>query len=182
MRNPSPKGPVVDVALAVASKRDHRSFADTPIPDQVLTQILDAGRLAGSARNRQPWHFVVARTPDARARLAAVVYVGQMVRSAPTVVAITVDESGSRMAGFDAGRAAQNMMLAAWELGVASCPNGIADPEAATRALGLGADQTPVTILAFGYPSTTRDPTRRSAAQWSGRAHRNSLEHIVREF
>ena len=172
----------MEVALAVASKRDHRSFADTAVADEVLTQILDAGRLAGSARNRQPWRFVVARTPDARARLAPLVYVGQMITQAPVVVAIAVDESGSRMAGFDAGRAAQNMMLAAWELGVASCPNGISDPTAAAAALGLGADQSLVTILAFGYPSTIRDPARRSAAEWSRRAHRNSLTHVASEL
>lgn len=172
----------MDVALAVASKRDHRSFSNAAVPDEALTQILDAGRLAGSARNRQPWRFVVAKAADARARLAPLVYVGQMVTSASVVVAVVVDESGSKMAGFDAGRAAQNMMLAAWGLGVASCPNGIADPLAAAITLDLDADQTLVTILAFGYPHTRRDPARRSAAEWSRRAHRNSLTRLVSEL
>ena len=49
----------VDVFTAIASKRDERRYADRPIPDDVVTRILDAGRLAGSAVNRQPWTFVV---------------------------------------------------------------------------------------------------------------------------
>lgn len=172
----------MDVHLAVTSKRDHRDFAPTAIPDDVVTRILDAGRVAGSARNRQPWRFVVARTASARAILGQVVYVPVLVTSAAVAVAIAVDETGSAMSGFDAGRAAQNMMLTAWDLGVASCPNGIADRERAHTALGLRADQVLVTVLSFGYPVRAHDPHRRSADAWSARAHRHPLTRLVRDL
>ena len=172
----------MDVRLAVTSKRDHRNFDARAIPNDVLTRILDAGRLAGSARNRQPWRFFVAQQPQARVRLAPVVYVPAMIMAAPIAVAIAVEGAGSAMSGFDAGRAAQNIMLAAWDEGVASCPNGIADPDAAHAALGLSASQILVTILALGYPARPRDPGRRSADAWSTRARRVPLSEIVTEI
>lgn len=169
----------MDVRLAVASKRDHRDFAERPLPEAVLTEILDAGRLAGSARNRQPWRFAVATAPDARARLAACVYVPRIVMSAPAAVALVVDASGSALWGFDAGRAAQNMMLAAWSEGVASCPNGIRDPAAAAEAVGAGGSEVAVTVVAFGYPRRPRDPARRTADEWSDTARRRPLADVA---
>ncbi len=117
----------MDTFLAIASKRDERAYADTPLPDEVVTRILDAGRLAGSAMNRQEWQFVVVSD---RAALAEAVFAPQNVRTAALVVAIV----GAR--GFDVGRCAQNMMLAAWNDGVVSCPNGIQDAEKAAQVVG----------------------------------------------
>jgi len=169
----------MDVRLAIASKRDHRDFDPRPVPEAVVTRILDAGRLAGSARNRQPWRFFLADDPAARARLAACVYVPGMVASAPVAVAIAVESAGSALSGFDAGRAAQNMMLAAWEEGVASCPNGIANPALAADVLRLGASEVPVTVLALGFPAGPRDPARRTPDEWSRRARRSPLDRMV---
>lgn len=169
----------MDVRLAVASKRDQRSFDSRPLPPAAITRILDAGRLAGSASNRQPWRFFVAEDPAVRARLAECVYVPGLVTAAPLAVSIAVVAAGSAMSGFDAGRAAQNMMLVAWGEGVASCPNGIARPAAAVEALGLAPEEVPVTILSFGFPARSLDPGRRSADEWSRRARRLPLERIV---
>ncbi len=172
----------MDVRLAVTSRRDHRDFDAAAIPDDVLGRILDAGRLAGSARNRQPWRFFVARRVEARARLAPLVYSPAMIMAAPAAVAVAVDGTGSRMSGFDAGRAAQNIMLAAWDEGIASCPNGIADPDAAHAALALSPGQLLVTVLALGYPARPRDAGRRTADDWSARAHRLPLSELVTEL
>ena len=91
----------------------------------------DAGRLAGSAKNRQPWRFVVVENSDARASLADAVYEPGNVRGAKLVVAIVAKGS------LDTGRAVQNMLLVAWNEGVGACPNGFSDPDAAKAALGL---------------------------------------------
>lgn len=168
----------LDTRLAIASKRDHRDFDPQPLAPDLVRSILDAGRLAGSARNRQPWRFVVA-TADARAAIAPTVYVSRMVATAPLVVVLAVRMAGSGLGAFDAGRAAQNMMLAAWADGVASCPNGVHDPEGLRRAARLAPDETPVSVLAFGYPRVPRDPERRTAARWSATAHRLALEDLV---
>lgn len=170
---------MLETTLAIASKRDHRSFAPTPLAAELVERILDAGRLAGSARNRQPWRFFVATTPAARARLARAVYVPQLVSSAPLAVAIALETAGSNVSGLDAGRAAQNMMLAAWSEGVASCPNGVARPDDLVRDLALGPTVHVATVIAFGYPLVVRDPTRRSRAGWSRAARRVALDELV---
>jgi nitroreductase len=168
----------MDALLAVASKRDVRSYAGGPIPPEAEAWILDAGRLAGSARNRQPCRFVVAEG-DARAAVAATVYAPRNVLGAALVVTITVTPGGG-LVDFDAGRVAQSMMLAGWAQGIASCPNGIADPEALRRALGVVEPERPVVVLGFGHPASGRDPARRTAEGWSRRAPRLPLDRLVR--
>ena len=159
----------MDTWLAVASKREVRAYADTPIPDEIVSRILDAGRLAGSSRNTQQWEFVVVES--ARAELAAAVYAPDNVLGATLVVAIV----GGAF-GMDVGRCAQNMMLAAWNDGVGSCPNGVADADAATRICGGEVKA----ILSFGYPEKPRDPQSRTAEDWSAKANRKSLDELVR--
>ncbi len=163
----------VDTWLTVASRREVREYADRDIPQDVVRTILDAGRLAGSARNRQPWRFLMVESPEARELLADSVYAPGNVLAARLVVAIA---GGS---GFDTGRAAQNMMLVAWNAGVGSCPNGINEPEQAQQALGLAADDEIATVLTFGYPARDRDPTRHTAEEWSAKADRKPLEELV---
>jgi nitroreductase len=88
--------------------------------------------------------------------------------------------SGKGPTSFDAGRAAQNMMLAAWNHGIGACPNGIADGEAIEGALGLAEGEHPVTVLSFGYPARPRDPERHSPEEWLARADRKPLDEIVK--
>lgn len=162
----------MDTYLAVASKRDERRYADRPVPDEVVERILDAGRVSGSAQNRQPWRFLVVESRDRRERLAEAVYAPGNVRGAALVVGVLGK-------GFDLGRCAQNMMLAAWNEGVVSCPNGIKDREAAALALDLSEDDELGIVLSFGYPARPRDPSTRSAEEWSGRANRRPLPELV---
>jgi nitroreductase len=170
----------VDTYLAVASKRDWRSYAsDRPVPPEVERRILDAGRVAGSAMNRQPWVFVVVESPDAKERVAQSVYAQDNVRTAPLVIAIAT-EGGK--AALDVGRAMQNMFLVAWNEGVVSCPNGMPDPEAAARVLELEDGFLPLSIPSFGYPKRALDPESKSPEEWSSEANRNPLEAIVRRI
>jgi nitroreductase len=169
----------VDTYLAVASKRDWRSYADRPVPEDVRDRILDAGRVSGSSQNKQPWRFVVVESGEAKERVAELVYAAGNVRTCAFAVAIATD--GGKFA-MDVGRAMQNMMLTAWNEGVASCPNGIQDAEAAARALGLDEGWLPVNIPSFGYPKRPRDPESTSAEEWSAEANRNPLDQIVRRI
>ena len=163
----------MDTWLAVASRRETRDYADRELPEEVVRRILDAGRLAGSAKNRQPWRFLVVEDAEARARLADAVYEPDNVRGAKLVVAVLAKGS------LDTGRALQNMLLVAWSDGVGSCPNGFSDPEAAREALGLGEDDELAILLTFGYPAHERDVSRHSAEEWSARANRKPLDDLV---
>lgn len=164
--------------LAITSRRDERRYDRRPLPEDVVRRILDAGRLAGSAQNRQPWRFVVVESRERVERLAETVYAPGNLLGATLVVAVAVGGKGPT--SFDAGRAAQNMLLAAWDEGVASCPNGLADAEEATAVLELAEGERPAIVLSFGYPSSPRDPEARSPEEWSALANRRPLEETVR--
>jgi len=167
------------VYLAVASKRDWRSYADRPVPEDVQRRILDAGRLSGSSQNVQPWTFVVVETPEAKERVAELVYAGANIRTCTFAVAIAT--SGGKYP-LDVGRAMQNMMLTAWNEGVVSCPNSMPDTEAAARALGLAEGVLPLNIPTFGYPKRDLAPESKSAGEWSAEANRKPLDELVRRI
>lgn len=160
----------MDTFLAIASRREVREYADTPLPDDVVRRILDAGRLSGSSQNTQKWEFVVLADKQA---VAEFVYAPANVLGAQLVVAIAGDA-----AAFDMGRAAQNMMLASWNEGVGSVPNGISDRDAAAEFVGA-----PVGIvLTFGYPAKPRNVESRTADEWSARAKRKPFDEVVRKL
>ena len=168
----------MDTFLAIASRRDERRYGPGPLPEEIVTRILDAGRLSGSASNRQPWTFVLPEGDDRVEALARAVYAPENVLRAGLVVAVVLGGTGK--ATFDAGRAAQNMLLAAWNEGISSCPNGIADREAAHAALALSTEESIAIVLTFGVPERPRDAASRSAEEWSERANRRPLADVVR--
>jgi nitroreductase len=170
----------VDTFLAIASRRDQRRYVPGALPDDVVGRILDAGRLSGSSGNRQPWTFVVVEAPERVEALSRGVFVPGNVLGAGLVVAVVV--AGRGPVSFDAGRAAQNMLLVAWNEGVASCPNGISDRDAVRAVLELGEDEAPAIVLTFGVPERRPEPQARSAAEWSARANRRPLDDVVRRL
>lgn len=168
----------MDTRLAITSKRDVRTYAPTPLTADTERRILDAGRLAGTAGNRQPCRFIIVEG-TARVDVARAVYVPAHIITAAMVVAVAVTPGGG-LVDFDAGRVAQNMMLAAWAEGVGSCPNGVADHDALTRDIGLTGEERVPIVISFGVPQPWRDPARRSPERWSETARRLPLAQLVR--
>jgi len=166
----------MDTFQAIVSKRDTRRFADRPVPGETVERILEAGRLAGSARNRQPWRLLVVESADRRARLAEAVYAPDNIRGAQLVIAVV----GS--SGLDGGRCIQNMMLAAWNQDVASCPNGISDSTRAREVLALGEEDDVTVVLSFGYPAHGRSGESRTIDEWISQADRKPLDEVVRRI
>jgi len=147
----------MNVRDAVHTKRAVRSFADRPLAEDDLAAILDAGRRAHSAKNRQRWAFVVVRD---RARLAQLAtlgpWCGHVAGAAAAVALVTPDprvEGASLSITWDLGGAAAQMMLVAWELGVGSCPATVYEPDRARELLGYPADMHCEFMLSFGYPA-----------------------------
>lgn len=133
----------------IVTKRDLRAYSDRLLPDDLLMRILEAGRRSGSARNRQPWEFVVVTNRDQLRRLARCGRFAGHLATAAAAVVILVESAGDL---FDAGRCAQSLMLGAWSLGVASCPATLHDDTAARSLLGVP-DRLQVAIsIALGYP------------------------------
>jgi nitroreductase len=167
----------MDAYLAVVSKREVRAYDGQPIPPGTVRRILEAGRLAGSSRNRQNRRFVAVADGDLIGRLAQAVFNPANLLEAPLVVVVLVRGKGP--VAFDAGRAAQNMMLAAWNEGIGSCPNGVADGELLARAIGHGPDEEATIVLGFGRPARTLDPASRSPEEWIEAADRRPFDDVV---
>lgn len=153
----------------IRTKRDTRSFAQTPIPGDLLQRVLQAGRMAGSAKHAQPVRFIVLRDRAHIAELAACGDFTPHLHDAPVVIALVLLPPDTqfdplRAQAFDAGRAAQNMMLTAWAEGVSSCPTTMHRGADAARVLNLPPGHSVVWAIPFGYPihsATTRPPRPR---------------------
>jgi nitroreductase len=168
----------VDAFLAIASRREIRLYSERPVPENLQRRILDAGRVSGSSRNRQQRRFIWVTDRERLERLADMVFAPANVRGCAFAVAISVWGKGPT--SFDAGRAAQNMLLAAWNEGLGSCPNGMPDREAAGAVLGLPEGETPAIVLSFGYPRRARRaPESRPAEEWIEAADRMPFDEVV---
>jgi nitroreductase len=92
---------------------------------------------------------------------------------------IAIVESGRGPVDFEVGRAGQSVMLAAWNDGLASCPNGPPGAASVGELLGLGAGEWVVIVLSFGFPHGGRDPAARTPEEWAARADRRPLEEVA---
>lgn len=155
---------MTEVWTAIRTKRMVRKFENRPLAQEQLTRIVDAGRHAGSSKNTQQWDFVVVQDRATLKRLAEVgPFAGHVAGAAVAVALVTPDPqaSGASLSlVWDAGLAAENMMLAAWELGVGSCPATVYEQPIAREILGYPEDRWCGYVLSFGYPADPADLTR----------------------
>lgn len=161
----------------IRAKRDIKRLDGRPLPEDALRRILQAGRMAGSAKNTQPWRFVVVRDPLQKQKLAACGnFTSNMPEAAVAVAIVVLPDQGQwdpeRATQFDAGRAAQNMMLTAWELGIGSCPNTMHRHEDALAVLGIPVTHRIAQVIIFGYPKP-------AAGDESPRRPRQPLDELV---
>jgi nitroreductase len=160
----------MDLYRGIVDKRDRRHFLPQPLPAETLRRILQAGRMAGSSKNSQPNRFVVVQERERVQALADLMPLGRWLATAAAVVVIVQE---GREHPFDAGRAAQNMMLAAFGEGVGSCPAHL--PEAAVAiALEIPDGLYVNRVIGFGYVDPERDSPPPAVAR-----KRLPLEEIV---
>ena len=170
----------MDANLAVVAKREVREYMDRSIPDDTLTKILQSGRATGSSKNTQPWRFIVLRDPARRRTLAGFMRGRRNLEGCAVAIVIVLLNDQLR---FDAGRVAQNMMVAAWALGIGSCPNSIhPDHHEEGRALlGVPADASIASVITLGYPAPGQPRPRAKAdpERVLARVNRLPLEELV---
>jgi len=165
----------MDTYRTIVTKRDTRAFIDQAISEESLRRILQAGRMAGSSKNSQPCRFVVIDDPEVRVKIAACGDFATWVPSspAPLLIAVAVPDDAPRNE-FDAGRAAQNMMVAAWAEEIGSCPLSMHHVECARDALGLPANYRVSVLIAFGYRARAPKSVPEAARKpWDDYVHRN---------
>ena len=165
---------------AISRKRAIREFDGRSLEPEHLERIVHAGRHAPSSKNRQRWTFIVCQDREHLRELSAVGPFADHIAGAAVAIALVTPDPGSTTSGrsidFDIGLAAENMMLAAWELGIGSVPATVYEPELARRLLGYPDDHACEYLLSFGYPADPGDLTR--APRKGGR---RDLDEIVRQ-
>ncbi len=146
-----------DTYRRIVKPRAVRVFRDEQISNADLDAILEAARWTGSSKNNQNWKFVVIRDSAQKERFAEAGSFMTPVKNAPCVIALVDLSDGYE---FDIGRVAQNIMLAADAIGVASCPVTLHHKALSAQVLGLPAGASARYALALGYP-TDEPPAKR---------------------
>ncbi len=142
----------MNVSEAIRTKRAVRAFQNKPLPPDAIQAILHAGRRAPSSKNEQAWHFIAIQDKGTLAALAQCgTYAEHLAGAALGVAILTPDPLARFQTMFDAGQAAAYMQLAAWELGIGSCPASIYDPQRARAILGFPPEWHLRIALSFGY-------------------------------
>ena len=135
---------------AIITKRDLRMYTDQPIPDDVMGRILQAGRMAGSAKNLESNRLIVVTDQSVQDALATAGDFASWIGSSAAVIGFACPEDQLRL--FDVGRQAQNMMIAAHAEGVGSCPVTLGHQDRGRDAVGLPDDWVMPMVITLGYP------------------------------
>jgi nitroreductase len=141
----------MEVYNAIQTMLAVRAYRDQPVPDEVVTRIVEAARLTGSSRNTQDWDFLVVRDGDTLQRLGELASSGRYIGQAQLAVAVVVPDTPTGY--IDGTRATQDMMLAAWGEGVGSNWVGNVNKDAIKSLLHVPGDRMILTIIPFGYPT-----------------------------
>ena len=141
--------PVFDAVRTMVAVRE---YADRPVPEAVVGEIIETAHLNASSMNGQPWHFVVVRDRERLRQLAGLAKTGPYVAGAALAVVVAA-ENDSPYALSDASRAIQSMMLTAWADGVGSNWVGFTGMSAVGKLLGIPDDYDVIAVVPFGYPS-----------------------------
>jgi nitroreductase len=154
----------MEVEDAVRRLRVVRRFRPDPLAAEDVTAILRAAHRTGSSKNKQRWAFIVVRDRERLAQLAEVgAFAGHLAGAAAAIALVTPDPAAAGSpysVMWDLGRAAQNMILVAWERGIGSAPATVYEQGLCRRLLGYPADHHCEYILSFGYPTDPTDLTR----------------------
>lgn len=158
----------MDAYQCVISKLDVREFDSKIVPTEVKLKVLEAARMTGSGMNVQHWRFILVEKRENLRKLAEDSITGKWASGANfAVIVLTDPKYGFHL--IDAGRAAQDMQIAAWNYGVASCLYTGINREALQKDFNILNDLSPSIVVAFGYPAT----------KLSGKKNRKPLRELA---
>lgn len=169
----------------VRERRSVRQYADRPVAKEDILKCIEAARLAPSACNSQPWHFIVIDEPELRKRVAERIFSGvysmnKFAKDAPVIVAV-VSEKEKFLASFggqvrntsyclvDIGIACEHLILQAQELGIGSCWIGWFDEKALKEEMKIPRTKKIDIVIVLGYSGDDRivPKTRKALAEVS---------------
>jgi nitroreductase len=154
----------MDVHEVIKNRRSIRKYLDRDVEDEKVMTILEAGRWAPSASNRQPWHFIVVRNGTIRQKLANAHQYGRFMAESPVIIVVLGDpDRHPRYHLADPHNAVQNMLLAAYNEGLSTCWMGVRDTDIEPefrRILAVPESLRVVCSISVGYGNQERSGTR----------------------
>ncbi len=157
----------MEVFKCVSTLSSIRSYVNKQVDPEIINEVLQAGRLAPSAHNDQPWEFILINEGDSLRELEHYCISGRFIAQAGFAVVVLTDPS-SKWHEIDGTRAAQNMVLTAWSHALGSCWIGALDRKGLTEYLNIPGTRHILTVLPFGYFDkrlTTSSKLRKSPAK-----------------
>lgn len=152
----------MEVSEAIKVRRSIRKYKSDPIPKEYLVKILEAGRLAPSAGNRQPWHFIIVRDKSLKEEIVKAARNQKFIAEADVVLIVLSDpEASPRWYLQDPMIAAENMVLQATELGLGTCYIGAFDENQIKSILSIPEKMKVICLLPIGVPDETPSPKPR---------------------
>ena len=149
----------------VLSRRSIRRYEKKEIPNDVLSKILEAGRQAPSAANRQPLHFIVLTNDNIKKEFSKGLF-NRFIKDSPVTI-VGCAKIGNILAGkwsiVDTAIALQNMVIAAWTMGVGSCWVGDFKEDRVKQLLKIPDTWKVVALVSFGYPAEQPKPRRKKS-------------------
>jgi nitroreductase len=154
---------LVDVVL---NRRSIRRYEPKEIPRDVLDKILEAGRQAPSAANKQPWHFIVLTDSEIKKELSKGMF-NRFIKDAPVTIVGCAhkDMIASKWSIVSTTIALQNMVIAAWAMGIGSCWVGDFSEEKVKKLLNIPESWNIVALVSFGYPAEKPQPRKKKTIE-----------------
>jgi nitroreductase len=156
---PQQTGRAVETLHAITTRRSIRKFTGKNIPEELLTKILEAAMYAPSARNTQPWHFVVITNKELLGKIPHIHPYAEMCYDAGAAILVCGDTAIENLEGYlalNCGASSQNVLLAAHDLGLGSVWLGVYPRkermEPITKLFNLPLNIIPISLIALGYP------------------------------
>ena len=141
----------MDVFEAIKKRKSVRSYEDKPVPKELLVKILEAALAAPSAKNVQPWHFIVVTELEKRKALSKGIF-AKFLTETPAVIVLCGDEKASPdWYVVDVALAGENMVLAATAEGLGTCWVGSFEEKDVKTLLAIPANLRVVALMAVGY-------------------------------
>ncbi len=159
----------MDVFEAIKLRRSVRAYRDKPVEKEKIQKLLEAARLAPSAKNRQEWRFIVVTDKRTRELLVDACKGQKFVGEAPLIIVGLADPSVSRWYKVDLGISMEHIVLEATELGLGTCWIGAFYEDKVKEILNIPENKEVVALLTVGYP-------REEGSRLTGR---KKLEEIV---
>lgn len=150
----------MDVFEAIKKRRSIRIYQDKPVEEYKLNQLLEAARLAPSAKNRQNWTFIIVRDKQIREQLVHACNEQKFVGETPVVIAGVADPT-LKWYRIDMGIAVEHIALEAMKLDLGTCWIGAFNEKEVSRILNVPRDHETVILITVGYPKVTPPQTPR---------------------